>query len=114
MTGLPRDVYFAHFRKAEEMLKKEGFRTCNPARFLMCRWPWLYKLIGYNLTLCIDIYMMTRCDLIYKMPGWKDSHGANIESCAAYHLGVWPVEKGLREKIDKKLAKYINKLIEKK
>lgn len=111
MTGLPRELYFAHFRKAEELLRKEGFRTCNPARFIMCRWPWLYKLLGYNLTLCIDLYMMARCDMIYKIPGWKESRGANIESCAAYHLNVWPVDIKVRQKIDKKLAKYIDKLI---
>lgn len=110
ISGLERSSYMAHFSIAEQMLRKAGYiSVCNPTKKPPCQWPWLYRIMGYNLTLLYDLWLLLRCDLIYKIPGWQESHGANIESCVAYHLGVWPVPKKTREKIDKRLAKFIHK-----
>ena len=109
MTGIPREEYLARFGKAEELLKQEGFAVVNPARLLPSRWPWLYRLIGYRFTLLYDLWHLSRCDLIYKIPGWKESHGANIESCWAYHQNICLLYTKTREKIDKKMAKFIDR-----
>ena len=50
-----------------------------------------------------------RCDQIYKLPGWRDSKGANIESCVAYHFKIWPVSDSLTKNLDKRLAKLMDK-----
>ena len=109
MSELPRKEYLARFAKAEELLKQEGYAVVNPARLLPSRWPWLYRLMGYRLTLLYDLWRLSHCDLIYKIPGWKESHGANIESCWAYHRNICLLYTKTREKIDKKMAKYIDR-----
>ena len=112
MTGIPREEYLARFAKAEELLKQEGYAVVNPARLLPSRWPWLYRLMGYRLTLLYDLWRLSHCDLIYKIPGWKESHGANIESCWAFHMGIYLLPLNMRDKIDKKVAKHMCKLSE--
>ena len=109
MSGLPREEYLARFAKAESLLRQEGFAVVNPARLLPSRWPWLYRLMGYRLTLLYDLWRLSHCDLIYKIPGWKESHGANIESCWAYHQNICLLYTKTREKIDKKMAKFIDR-----
>ena len=109
MSGFPREEYLARFAKAESLLRQEGFAVVNPARLLPSRWPWLYRLMGYRLTLLYDLWHLSHCDLIYKIPGWKESHGANIESCWAYHQNICLLYTKTREKIDKKMAKFIDR-----
>ena len=73
----------------------------------------LERVVGkewaYRLVLLYDIILLLTCDRIYKIPGWRESRGANIESCFSYHFHIWflPTEK--RERIDKKLAKAMEK-----
>jgi len=106
MSGVPREQYLEMFRRAEQSLRDRGYqRIVNPIRVWACRWPWLYRIVGYRLTLLYDLWLLTRCDLIYKLPGWQESRGANIESCVAYHFKIWPVPKSDTAKLDKKLAK---------
>lgn len=108
MTGLPREEYLARFAKAEELLKEQGYRVMNPTKLLPCKWPWLYRLMGYRLTILYDLWRLSKCDLIYKIPGWKDSHGANIESCWAYHNNIALLYAKTREKIDKEMVRFIS------
>lgn len=109
ISGLPRKQYMAYFQKAEDLLTEEGFKVVNPTKFIMCRHLWLYRLLGYELTLLYDLWRMLHCDNIYKLPGWRDSRGAQIESCVAYHFKIWPVRQKILEAIDKKMAKYETK-----
>lgn len=110
MTGIPREQYIELFRRAEESLRAQGYRKIvNPIRVWACRWPWLYKVIGYRLTLLYDLWLLMRCDQIYKLPGWRDSRGANIESCVAFHFKIWPVPQSDIKKLDKQLAKLMDK-----
>ena len=110
MSGLEREQYLELFRRAEQSLRSQGYtKVVNPIRVWACRWPWLYKIVGYRLTLLYDLWLLTRCDLIYKIPGWRDSRGANIESCVAFHFKIWPVPQIYIKRIDKKLAKLIEK-----
>ena len=98
-----------YFAEAERLLSKEGFKVVNPTRFFICRYIWVYRLLGYRLTLLYDLWRLMRCDMIYKLPGWQQSRGANIESCVAYHFKVWPMSKDVVSKIDKRLEKLIKK-----
>ena len=109
-TGLVNEVNLQAFCEAEKLLRERGYhRIVNPIRVWACRWPWLYCIVGYRLTLLYDLWLLTRCDLIYKLPGWRDSTGANIESCVAFHFKIWPVPQSDIKKIDKKLAKLMEK-----
>ena len=110
MTDVPREQYIELFRRAEESLRAQGYhKIVNPIRVWACRWPWLYKVIGYRLTLLYDLWLLMRCDQIYKLPGWRDSRGANIESCVAFHFKIWPVPQSDIKKLDKQLAKLMEK-----
>ena len=110
MTGIPREQYIELFRRAEQSLRAQGYhKIVNPIRVWACRWPWLYKIVGYRLTLLYDLWLLMRCDQIYKLPGWRDSKGANIESCVAYHFKIWPVPQSDIKKLDKQLAKLMEK-----
>ena len=115
MSNLTREQYLELFRRAEQSLRAQGYtKIVNPIRVLACRWPWLYRIVGYRLTLLYDLWLLTRCDLIYKIIGWQQSRGANIESCVAYHFKIWPVPKEDTKKLDKKLAKLQEKWNNKK
>ena len=110
MSGVPREQYLEMFRRAEQSLRDRGYqRIVNPIRVWACRWPWLYRLVGYRLTLLYDLWLLMRCDQIYKLPGWRDSKGANIESCVAYHFKIWPVPQSDTKWIGIRLAKLIKK-----
>ena len=122
-TGLVSEVNLQAFREAEKLLRERGYRRIvNPIRVWACRWPWLYRMMervlgcdtAYYSTLLYDLWLLRRCDLIYKLPGWRDSKGANIESCVAYHFKILPVSNKDIEKIDKKLAKLMEKWNNKK
>lgn len=110
MSNLTREQYLELFKRAEQSLRAQGYtRIVNPIRVFACRWPWLYGIVGYRLTLLYDLWLLMRCDLIYKLPGWQQSRGANIESCVAYHFKIWPVSQADIKNIDKKLAKLMEK-----
>lgn len=64
---------------------------------------------AYRLVLLYDLWLLLRCDLIYKIPGWRESRGANIESCIAFHFRIWNIPTASRERIDKRLAKAMEK-----
>ena len=110
MSNLTREQYLELFRRAEQSLRDQGYlRIVNPIRVWACRWPWLYRIIGYRLTLLYDLWLLMRCDQIYKLPGWRDSKGANIESCVAYHFKIYPVPDSQTKRLDKRLAKLMEK-----
>lgn len=114
ISGLPREQYAKYFAEAERMLKADGYDVVNPTRFWLCKcYERLERLLGadttYRIVLLYDIWRMLRCDMIYKIPGWQQSRGANIESCVAYHLNVWPVRKDTIKDIDMRLQRIIRK-----
>lgn len=117
-TGRVSNDNLKAFEIARELLQKEGYeRIKTPTNVWVCRWPWLYRLmerlmgreIAYRLVLLYDILVMLRCDYIYKMPGWRESRGAQVESCVAFHMGLWLIHPEERERVDKKLARRMEK-----
>ena len=121
-TGKVNEENIVAFKRANSYLIKEGYHdiVC-PTKVWVCRWPWLYRIMervlgcdtAYYLTLLYDLWLLRRCNLIYKIPGWRDSRGANIESCIAFHFKIWPLPTACRERIDKRLAKAMAKWNEK-
>ena len=112
ISDLPREQYMVYFQKVEELLKDDGFSVVNPTKFWFSRWYGkLERIVGgetaYRVTLLYDLLRLMKCDLIYKLPGWQQSRGANIESCVAYHMKVWPVSKKIVSRMDKAIEKMI-------
>lgn len=113
ISGLEREQYASRFMLSEKILRENGYRNIvNPVRMWPARFPWLYKIMGYKLTLFIDLWILTCCHRIYKMPGWKQSRGAQIESCVAFHFGVYTIAKPIWEVLDKNINELIQKQIE--
>ena len=80
MSGLTREEYLRNFREAEKELRAKGYtRIENPIRVWACRWPWLYRIVGYRLTLLYDLWLLSRCDVIHVLPGSIMSRGCRIE-----------------------------------
>lgn len=88
MSGLSRDEYMARFTEAAIWLISFGFDVCNPIWFLPCRYTWIYRLIGYRLTLVWDILHLPFCDEIVYLPGSDQSRGARAERRAAERIGM--------------------------
>lgn len=110
------------FGRAQCLIKKEGYYdVVNPTRVWACRYPWIYramervfgKSLAYKLVLFYDLMLLLRCSRIYKIPGWRESRGASIESNIAYHFDIWTLPTVKRERIDRKLAKAMEKWREK-
>lgn len=118
MTGLEREEYMARFKTAEQHLRKEGYcNIVNPIKFFMNRWPWIYHIIGYSLTLIYDLWRLSRCDRIYMLPDWEESRGARVESFFAFNM-PWRIDSSrhirrlpddVRERIDKKMVIFVSK-----
>lgn len=88
ITGLERHVYLNIFADAELKLRAMGYKIINPTKLLPSRFLWIYKIIGYKLTLLYDLWHLMNCDYIYLLDGWMQSRGARIERCVAQVLGI--------------------------
>ena len=112
ISQMSREQYLAQFSFAEKLLTEQGYEVVNPTKFFICRHLWAYRIVGYVGALLYDLWRLSQCDMIYKCPGWKQSRGANIESCWAFHMGIYLLPLNIRDKIDKKVAKHMCKLSE--
>ena len=103
ISGVARQEYKKRFDAAARAVEAQGFKAVNPTRFWVCWWRWLYKVLGYDLTLLYDLWRLSKCAHIYKIPGWHESHGAQVESCWAYHHNIYPLPPRIRASIDESL-----------
>ena len=88
ITGLERHVYLKNFDDAELKLRAMGYKVINPTKLLPSRFLWIYKIIGYKLTLLYDIWHLWNCDGIYMIDGWQWSKGARLEKNIADVFGL--------------------------
>lgn len=83
ISGLPREEYMTRFANAEQELIKQGYKVLNPTKLLPSRHLWVYRLVGYKLTLLYDLWHLMKCDGIYMLDGWEHSNGAMLEKATA-------------------------------
>lgn len=88
ISGLSRQDYLSQFKRAEVKLERLGYKVCNPTKALPSRFLWIYKMLGYNLTLIYDLWLLSRCDKIYMLDGWENSRGARLEHTCAESFGI--------------------------
>ena len=88
ISGRDRKDYLTQFADAENYLRQLGYKVCNPTKALPCRFLWIYKLLGYKLTLIYDLWLLSRCDKIYMLSGSENSKGAFLEKVAAETFGI--------------------------
>lgn len=90
MSGLSREYYMKCFAERERQIRlvHPGWDIVNPTKLAPCRWPWLYRLMGYRLTLAYDLWHLHRCTHICMMAGWQSSRGARLERMKAREWGI--------------------------
>jgi len=83
ISGIDRATYLANFARAEIILKAKGYKVVNPTRLPPSRWLWIYRILGYRLTLLYDLWHLFKCDGIVLLDGWRQSKGARLERATA-------------------------------
>lgn len=91
MSGLPEFIWWNRFRLAQyELEAKHGnVKVVNPAETFIANMPWLYRLLGYRLTLAYDLWLLRHCTHI-RMVGddWHLSRGARLERMKARQWNI--------------------------
>lgn len=85
-----------HFHDAALLLKAQGYKPINPACVLACRFSCLYRLLerllgkdgAYRLVLVYDLWLLSRCDQLCMISGWRNSRGACTEEAVAHRLAI--------------------------
>ena len=88
ISGIDRAVYLTNFAKAEEAARMQGYEVLNPTKLAPSRFLWLYKMMGYKLTLLYDLWHLLRCDGITMLSGWEQSTGARLELATAQIFNI--------------------------
>ena len=89
MSGLPSEIWRARFYGAYFGLMHRGIRAVNPADTLIARHPWLYRIVGYRMTLAYDLWLLKHCTHIHMVgDDWRQSRGARLERMKAREWGI--------------------------
>ena len=88
ISGLPREEYMKRFADAEQELIKQGYKVLNPTKLLPSRHLWVYRLLGYKITLLYDLWHLMKCNGICMLDGWEHSKGARLEKATAEIFGL--------------------------
>lgn len=85
------DDYKERFAAAESRLKLQGWRVINPVRKTAHMNP---KTTLWSEYMRVCIRLLTRCDAIYLLRGWRQSKGAVIEQRLAVDLDLDIITEG--------------------
>ena len=91
MSGLPEHEWRMRFRRVEWRLwwQNVDVDIINPADTIIARNPWLYKIVGYRLTLAYDLWLLKHCTHIHMVgDDWQQSRGARLERMKARQWGI--------------------------
>jgi len=89
MSGLPPETWRWRFASWEVLLGEMGYEVVNPADTIIARHLWLYKIVGYRLTLAYDLWLLKRCSHIFMVGSdWRLSKGARLERMKAREWGI--------------------------
>ena len=89
MTGVRPIIWWSRFFGAEMGWRQMGYDVVNPADTIISRHPWLYRIIGYRLTLWYDLRLLCRCHYIYMVDNeWPLSRGARLERIKAHQWEI--------------------------
>ena len=84
MSGVSPVIWRWRFSIVKEALERQGYEAISPADTMIARWPLLYRLVGYRLTLWYDLRLLRRCDAIFMVGNdWHLSRGARLERMKA-------------------------------
>lgn len=89
MSGLSQKEWRWRFLTADMTLNMQGYEVINPADTIIARHLWLYKIVGYRLTLFYDLWLLKRCSHIFMVGNdWMQSKGARLERLKAREWGI--------------------------
>lgn len=91
MSGLPEQTWRWRFASMQVLLEWNNcdIRVVNPADTFIARHPWLYRIVGYRLTLWYDLQLLRRCTHIYMIgTDWQQSRGARLERMKARQWNI--------------------------
>ena len=89
MSHVPRKTWRWRFATVQKILEEQGWQVVNPADTIIARHPWLYRLVGYRLTLWYDMQLLKRCTHIYMVGNdWHLSRGARLERIKAREWNI--------------------------
>ena len=89
MTGHCEAYYKGKFLDAHFRLMRTDVKIINPVMLAPCRWPLIYRLIGYRWTLWYDLLWLRSCTHIHMVGhDWMTSRGARLERLKARRWGI--------------------------
>ena len=91
MSGLPEREWRMRFKRVEWRLwwQNVDVDIINPADAIIARNPWLYRLVGYRMTLAYDLWLLRHCTHIHMVgDDWQQSRGARLERLKAREWGI--------------------------
>ena len=89
MSGLPEHFWRARFAIKADWLRTFGHEVVNPANTVIAKHQWLYRIVGYRLTLAYDLRLLRHCTHIHMVgDDWQLSKGARLERMKARQWGI--------------------------
>lgn len=83
ISGRDRVDYIQHFARAEETLENDGYTVINPARVTDA-----LPSMSHAEYMAICLRLLSMCDNIYMLEGWRKSLGASMEYGYAQGRGM--------------------------
>ena len=87
--------YRFRFLSAERLLRSKGFDVINPVAVNAM----LPKDTDYMQYINMGLQLLSDCDALYLLEGWKDSKGASLEKAYAECMGIHILHEDIAERV---------------